>query len=327
MTHFMIKKLSIQNFKSIKDLQLDCRRVNLFIGEPNVGKSNILEAISVQAIQQTLSTEGLIRLSDFSNLFYENDPSNKIVVKTDEMWTEISYDKGVIDFSFFKDENFKRQWKSNFPLTSFGAQGVPWDFGIHPYYFKVLKSHPLLNFEFLSSPHGDNLFLILQTNKVLRQLVGEFVQERGLKLNLKQANYAIEISKENGGFLTTYPYELISDTLQRIIFYMAALETNKDGSTLLFEEPESSVFPYYTKYLAERIAYGNGQQFFMTTHNPYFLQSLIQKTPIDDLQINVVLMNEALQTIVKPINGIEKIEQMIDLDSSVFLNLDKLIDE
>jgi hypothetical protein len=38
-------------------------------------------------------------------------------------------------------------------------------------------------------------------------------------------------------------------------------------------------------------------------------------------------MNEALQTIVKPINGIEKIEQMIDLDSSVFLNLDKLIDE
>ena len=38
----MIKNLTIQNFKSIKDLQLDCKRINLFIGEPNSGKSNLL---------------------------------------------------------------------------------------------------------------------------------------------------------------------------------------------------------------------------------------------------------------------------------------------
>jgi len=38
-----IRNLEIQNFKSIKYLQLDCKQVNIFIGEPNVGKSNILE--------------------------------------------------------------------------------------------------------------------------------------------------------------------------------------------------------------------------------------------------------------------------------------------
>ena len=38
----MIRTLEIKNFKSIKELRLDCRRINIFIGEPNTGKSNIL---------------------------------------------------------------------------------------------------------------------------------------------------------------------------------------------------------------------------------------------------------------------------------------------
>jgi hypothetical protein len=43
----MIENLSIKNFKSIKYLSIDCKRINLFIGEPNAGKSNILEALGV----------------------------------------------------------------------------------------------------------------------------------------------------------------------------------------------------------------------------------------------------------------------------------------
>lgn len=39
--------LRIQSFKSIKDITLHPRRVNLIIGEPNVGKSNLLEAMTL----------------------------------------------------------------------------------------------------------------------------------------------------------------------------------------------------------------------------------------------------------------------------------------
>ena len=46
----MIKKLHIKNFKSIKELDLNCARVNVFIGEPNTGKSNILEAIGIYCL-------------------------------------------------------------------------------------------------------------------------------------------------------------------------------------------------------------------------------------------------------------------------------------
>ena len=54
----MIKNLEIKNFKSIKHLKLDCKRINLFIGEPNTGKSNILETLGI------LSHLSLIHISE-----------------------------------------------------------------------------------------------------------------------------------------------------------------------------------------------------------------------------------------------------------------------
>src|SRR3972149_5291719 len=43
----MLNHFGIKNFKSIKNLELNCKRINIFIGEPNTGKSNILEAIGL----------------------------------------------------------------------------------------------------------------------------------------------------------------------------------------------------------------------------------------------------------------------------------------
>ena len=39
-TNNFLNWVEIKNFKSIKDLRLDCKRVNVFIGKPNVGKLN-----------------------------------------------------------------------------------------------------------------------------------------------------------------------------------------------------------------------------------------------------------------------------------------------
>ncbi len=41
----MIDKLSIKNFKSIKILSTDCKRIIHFIGKPNSGSSSMLEAL------------------------------------------------------------------------------------------------------------------------------------------------------------------------------------------------------------------------------------------------------------------------------------------
>ena len=51
----MIPNILIKNFKTIKELQFDCKRLNLFIGDANTGKSNILEAFSLLNFHQELS--------------------------------------------------------------------------------------------------------------------------------------------------------------------------------------------------------------------------------------------------------------------------------
>jgi AAA15 family ATPase/GTPase len=323
----MIKKLSIKNFKSIKDLQLDCKRVNLFIGEPNVGKSNILEALSIPIIQQTLAVDGLIRMNDLSNLFYENDPSNVISVECDEIKTYMSYKEGSVSLSFsalYKNKRLERILKGYFESKGFSGQGVSWDLGLHRYSFEVLRNFPNLNHDFLSVPHGDNLFFLLQTNKSLRTLISDFVLDKGFKLTLRQATKEIEISKEKDSLLIAYPYSLISDTLQRIIFYVAAIETNKPETSLIFEEPESNVFPYYTKYLAEMIGNDIDKQYFITTHNPYFLQSVIEKTSMDDLSVHLVDLHD-YQTVVNTLTK-KGVNTILDLNSDVFLNFNSLLE-
>ncbi|HEX8506396.1 MAG TPA: AAA family ATPase [Hymenobacter sp.] len=83
-----IKFLRIQNFKSIKDVTLHPRRVNLIIGEPNVGKSNLLEAMSllggITYEQGDKFMESFIRYEELRQLFYDNLVGNTIKVETDK---------------------------------------------------------------------------------------------------------------------------------------------------------------------------------------------------------------------------------------------------
>lgn len=65
----MIKNLSINNFK---DLNLRTKRINLFIGETNIGKSNILETLGLLIWCNYLSSDLIeyVRLHGIQNLFY-----------------------------------------------------------------------------------------------------------------------------------------------------------------------------------------------------------------------------------------------------------------
>jgi len=50
MSNFL-RHIHIENFKSVKRIEIDnFSRINLFIGRPNVGKSNIIEALSLFSI-------------------------------------------------------------------------------------------------------------------------------------------------------------------------------------------------------------------------------------------------------------------------------------
>lgn len=90
----MIESLEIMGFKSIEHLKLNCKRVNLFIGEPNTGKSNILEAIGLLSHIYHGRVRDFVRFENMTDLFYDRDLENKVNINFDEKSLEVTFKDG-----------------------------------------------------------------------------------------------------------------------------------------------------------------------------------------------------------------------------------------
>jgi AAA15 family ATPase/GTPase len=326
----MIKQLSIKNFKSIKDLTIPCKKLNVFIGDPNSGKSNIIEALALQS-QNAIGVElnkQIFRYKTIGNLFYDFNISNSIEVNTDDRYTLLKYairDNGVPEDQF----HFLLDSERNIDQpTMISPDGKIIDAGklsnttVHFYEYKRLSSFVNAYMPHLSVPYGENLPSLLLSNAEYKKWVSEFLKSKGLTLTLMPTENDIQASKLVDDEIYSYPYFTLSETLQRIIFYTIALKSNKDN-IILFDEPESNTFPFYTKYLAERIALDETNQFFITTHNPYLLLSLIEKSKQEDLNVCIVQMKN-YQTIVSRLKN-EQVSEVLDLNLDVFFNFDKIL--
>ena len=191
------------------------------------------------------------------------------------------------------------------------------------YKFKSQKAFESRESSFLLPPNGNNLMSLLVSNKELRIAANQPFLSRGLRLGLRPQEFKIEVIKDVDDVIISSPYSLSSDTYQRLVFYLAAILTNKD-SVLVFEEPEAHAFPFYTKYLAEMIVLEeNNNQYFISTHNPYFLMPLIEKAPIDDLAVFITYY-EDYQTKVKLLDRSE-LERLTEID--VFSNLPAFLED
>ncbi len=84
----LIKRLIVKNFKSIRQMELNCRRVNVFIREPNSGKSNILESLGLLShLYHAGNLFDYVRTNIILDLFYDRDISKPIEI--------FIYDKGL----------------------------------------------------------------------------------------------------------------------------------------------------------------------------------------------------------------------------------------
>jgi predicted ATPase len=163
---------------------------------------------------------------------------------------------------------------------------------------------------------------LLLLHRTLRQKIAEIFAAYGLRLVLKPQEDRIELQKEAEGVIIAYPYILASDTLRRLVFHLLAIETN-EGALLIFEEPEAHAFPYYTKYLAERIALDARNQYWISTHNPYFLLAILEKAPREDVAVFLTAWREGA-TQVRPL-GEAEIQEMVDAGCSLFFDLERFL--
>lgn len=361
MKHF-VRNIEIENFKSIKHLKADCKRVNVFIGKPNVGKSNILEAISLLGAldysrNRNKAFEECIRYEEVSNLFHDDEVQKAIKVRADNVMAvtlqgptnsinEIIFVVGHVDVvgqviqNKGEDRNlqysitldglansikYTRQaielsgtLSGNFSFSSLNIQNP----------FRKYSFSPLKQFEgkfpnHLLPPHGDNLFTIVDHNSSLRKEIAAIFQEYGLQFVAYKKESKFEIEKNIDGYVTKFHYSSMADTFQRLIFYFAVIDSNKDA-VLILEEPEVHSFPPYTKMLAERIVASTDNQFFLTTHSPYLLQSLVSE--LDASQLNVfVTYFEQYETKVRALSAAE-LRRVSEYGIDLFFNLDQFIE-
>ncbi len=346
----MITKLDIENYKSIQKLSLSPGRVNLFIGKPASGKSNIIEAISLLS-KRNVSINELVRMKEYNDLIYDRDIERKLKVEIEgesfhliyknglyyweysnklSMANEVNrikeryeYKESVLELMDISPKKPKLDKEGIFKFDStndiVSSLNEYLTENIFYYKFKLASEFNDKTTERLIAPFGNNLPQIILTRGSLKKIITEILSDYDLKLGLNPNENTIKILKEQDGVLYEYPFVSLSDSLQRIIFYVTAMHT--ENSTLLLEEPEAQVFPFYNKYLGEKIALDETNQYFVATHNFPFLSSILQKTKPEDLRIYITYY-EDYQTKVSSIPQ-EKFSEVFDMEDDFFLNFDK----
>jgi energy-coupling factor transporter ATP-binding protein EcfA2 len=207
----MIRRITIENFKSIQKLDLELGRVNVLIGENGCGKTNILEAIAFagtgtggKVVNEFLAPRG-IRVTEprfMRSAFLADDPSKEIRVGgTGE--PSVSF-----DFSIRTDDDVPHaQWLVDDPLlrkvTSLvqkgfapdqGAVGVPFDMAekmLRLLHHGTLDEHGSLSDFHIYAPENSTL-RFFQPDAQVRSLG---VKGEGLFAYLKT------LSERNGGTL------------------------------------------------------------------------------------------------------------------------------
>jgi AAA15 family ATPase/GTPase len=277
--------ITIDNFKSARKLEINnFNRINLFIGRPNVGKSNIIEALSLFSIpylreNSSKKLSNLIRLENESELFYNGNIENDAIIRTNEGECRLGYHpkeglKIIVDF-FGNSYNFRVD--DTLTVRGGGFKNERFEPPIKKYFFKPDIKYKKSHSKYLIPPFGFNLLGIIENYEDLKRQVYRLFKEYNLEVAFDKGSQTIKVIQSDTDGIFLIPYNSIADTLQRIIFYKAAIASN-NNSILLFEEPEAHSFPPYMSHLTQEMIYKKDNQFFVATHSPFILNDLLENS-------------------------------------------------
>lgn len=323
----LINQISIKNFKSLKDLRLeDCRRVNLLIGQPNVGKSNLLEALSLFSIPYLCETKGndlgdLVRAENAAEFFFDGDSSAPIEIELGEnlgVVVERNDNNGLTIFIVNGEDRVAEYSVSN-KLILKGTE----DQRIDAVYVLTYKYEPSVKKQsfgvsFLMPPFGTNLMETLKQLPELKEEINNMMDGYGLKIVYDSASQELKAMKIKSDEIFLVPFTSLADSIQRLVFNKAAIMGNH-GKVICLEEPETHVFPPYIASVVQEIIASDDNQFFISTHSPY-VANMMMESLRDELAIYFLSLVSG-QTVARRATD-EEVQEMYDNGVDMFFNLE-----
>lgn len=370
----IINDIEIKNFKSIRHQKIEgCKRINVFVGPPNVGKSNILEALSMFSITETKNKfSDFVRMGRSTTLFFNGSIEKEIQVVINNFFrAKIKYDKDGLIVSLQELRYTNNEFEHiDAEIENRGILDDPDSLDkiiIQGSYFikedtnevnnvrgdshlkiyedlqedrlnsRVIKRIPIRKYEFkrdvkydsenawrLKHPFGENIFEIISTKEQLNNSIIKILEGYGLNFLYDSESQEYKILKIIGKKIFTVPYFMTADTLRRLIFHEAAILSNKKA-VLLFEEPESQMYPPFISKLTSSIIHDeNDNQFFIATHSPYVLNDFMENAK-EDLAIYLVdYKKETGETIINKMSG-EDMHEAYQFGYDFFLNIKQFL--
>lgn len=322
----IINRIDIDNFKSIESVTLDdCRTYNLLLGSPNVGKSNILEALSLFDVPYLLwekrELSEMVRYQHSVNeLFHDGNSSQPITVKAGEYQVTLTNVDGVkLNWTTGKKEGSKSLTLSNGKFD----KKTKADNSIYPifkrYIFNRFDRFTNSDIPFLLPVGGENIMQVIQNNASLTNEASELANRYGLQLLFDTSTREIRFQKKLGeNTVFSIPFFSISDTLQRLLFYKSAIASNRN-SVILLEEIEAHAYPPYISKITGSILDNDSNQYFITTHSPYVVNDFLERQDKDLAIFLIDLDKECGCTVVRRLSEAE-VEEVYNDGIDLFFN-------
>ncbi len=278
-----IKRIRIENFKRIKRIEFEPKKVNIILGSNNTGKTSILEAIylilliiakgyGIDKIYNLLAQHEIMRIifdKYFDNklLFKERKFPPYISIKIDEHNIEVKHDKNIY-FNLMLD---------NSKIS--GASLLDYIFRFQ-YNFINIK-YCYLNYSIISNIRLENLWGELMENmkdvevlKFLRKLNPSI---RNL-LFIKKGDRTLLYYEEEGTGIRL-PIDLLGTGFKT---YLTFAIITHFSDIILFDDIESGFHYDLIPKFVELINNAN-TQFFFTTQNKELIEEIIRES--DDVLI------------------------------------------
>ncbi|KHD07030.1 hypothetical protein PN36_20700 [Candidatus Thiomargarita nelsonii] len=289
-----MEKLIVKNFGAIRNIEVQLKKLTVFIGETGTGKSTLAKLVSI--FRSADFWEGDIRNLEYINLklaYYQ-------IANFLEPSTYIEY-QSEIGFSFIYNEGEVRPYFSEDILKQLEKntlKQIKEDKIVNRNLIQELLSVAFQEVIYLPAERGvisflsekyaalDRKELIGLFPETLLDFTGTFNKVSSIIRKRDISLFDITYQKENGKDYIILPNGkslLLSESasgLQTVIPALIVFDyfsQDKTKKSYTFEEPELNIFPVAQKSLVEFLAekvLSHGHKIIITTHSPYILTAI-----------------------------------------------------